>query len=297
MRDVALAEKSVIGRVFDSFNYLALCIFAFSILYPFWHLVLTSFAKESASLSLGFHLWIEEWTSHAWEYVLSTQGVGVGYFNTILRTFTGALLTLVVTLFAAYPLSHRDLPGRTALTILFLITLFFSGGLVPTYLLIRSLGLINNRLVLILPPALNVYYIIIMRNYLMTIDKAVEESALVDGANYLTILFKIIVPLARPVVATLLLWTAVFHWNAWFDALIYIRDDNKRVLQLIVRRLYEMVSASAEVREYWEDMGVRFPPQSVQAVMVLATIGPIILIYPFVQRYFIRGIMIGSLKG
>ena len=287
----------MIGRVFDSFNYLLLCIFAFSILYPFWHLILTSFARESESLSLGFHLWINEWTSYAWEYVLSTQGVGVGYFNTVLRTSTGSLFTLVVTLFAAYPLAHRELPGRTPVTILFLITLFYSGGLVPTYLVIRGLGLINNRLVLILPVAFNVYYIIIMRNYLMTIDKGVEESALVDGANYLTILFKIIVPLARPVVATLLLWTAVYHWNAWFDALIYIRDDNKRVLQLIVRRLYEMVTASAEIREYWEDMGVQFPPQSVQAVMVLATIGPIILIYPFVQRHFIRGIMIGSLKG
>ena len=297
MRDVALAEKSMIGRVFDSFNYLALGIFALSILYPFWHLILTSFAKDSTSLSLGFHLWIEEWTSYAWGYVLSTQGVGVGYFNTILRTFSGVLLTLVVTLFGAYALSHRDLPGRTALTVFFLITLFFSGGLVPTYLVIRGLGLINNRLVLILPPALNVFYIIIVRNYLMTIDKAVEESALVDGANYLTILFKIIVPLARPVVATLVLWTAVFHWNAWFDALIYIRDNDKKVLQLIVRRLYEMVSASAEIREYWDDMGVMFPPESVKAVMVLATIGPIILIYPFVQRHFIRGIMIGSLKG
>ena len=297
MKDLALKDNSIIGRVFDLFNYLLLSIFALSILYPFWLMILTSFAKESEALALGFHFWIEEWTTYAWEYVLSTQGVGVGYFNTILRTVTGALFTLVVTLFAAYPLSNREIPGRTAVTVFFLITMFFSGGLVPTYLVIRSLGLINNRLVLILPPAFNVYYIIIMRNYLMTIDKAVEESALVDGANYFTILFKIIVPLARPVVATILLWATVFHWNAWFDALIYIRDVNKRVLQLIVRRIYEMMAASIELLEYWDDIGVRFPPQSVKAVMVLATIGPIILIYPFVQKHFIRGIMIGSLKG
>ena len=297
MKDLALRDNSVIGRVFDFFNYLMLSLFAFSILYPFWNLIITSFAKESEALSLGFHFWIEEWTTYAWNYVLSTQGVGVGYFNTILRTITGSLFTLLVTLCAAYPLSNREMPGRKVVTVFFLITMFFSGGLVPTYLVIRSLGLINNRLVLILPPAFNAFYIIIMRNYLMTIDKAVEESALVDGANYLTILFKIIVPLARPVVATILLWTAVYHWNAWFDAMIYIRDVNKRVLQLIVRRIYEMLAASDELLEHWDDIGFRFPPQSVKAVMVLITIGPIILIYPFVQKHFIRGIMIGSLKG
>ena len=175
--------------------------------------------------------------------------------------------------------------------------MLFSGGIIPTYLVVRGVGLIDSRLALILPSAVNVFYVIIMRNYLMTIDDALEESALVDGAGYGTILFRIIVPLARPVVAVVVLWTAVWHWNSWFDAMIYIYDNNKMVLQILVRRLIEQITATEEMQEYEEDLGVVLPPESVKAATVLVTVGPIIFLYPVIQRHFIKGIMLGSLKG
>ena len=297
MSDKILKGRTVGGTIFDILNYLFLILFALSILYPFWNLILASFARQSELLSLGFHLWIKDWTTYAWQYVLSENYIGVCYLNTIFRTVLGTCFTLLMTLCAAYPLAKRDLPARNIITIFFLITMFFSGGLIPLYMLIRGLGLIDNRWVLILPMGVNVYYVIIMRNFLMTIDQGVEESALVDGANYPTILFRIIMPLARPVVATVVLWTAVAHWNAWFDAMIYINDRSKTVLQILIRRLMDQLQALPEIQEFNEDMGIMMPPEAVKAATILITIGPIILLYPFVQRHFIRGIMIGSLKG
>ena len=260
-RDV-LKTRSAGSVLFDIFNYTFLGLFAFSIAYPFWNMILASFSKPEELLSLGFHLWIRNWDTHAWQYVLQGRFVAIGYFNTVFRTAIGTPFTLMVTLFAAYPLSRRGLPGRTWITIYFLVIMFFSGGLIPTYLLVKGLGLINSRWALILPPAVNVFYIIIMRNYLMTIDEAMEESALMDGANYPTILFRIIMPLARPVVATIVLWTAVAHWNAWFDAMIYINDKSKMVLQILVRRLIQQLIALPEIREFQEDMGIQLPTES-----------------------------------
>ena len=152
---------------------------------------------------------------------------------------------------------------------LFPRSLPFSGGIIPTYLVVRGVGLIDSRPALILPSAVNVFYVIIMRNYLMTLDDALEESALVDGTDYATILFRIIVPLARPVVAVFILWTAVWHWNSWFDAMIYIYDNNKMVLQILIRRLIEQITATEEMQEYEEDLGVVLPPESVKAATVI----------------------------
>ena len=292
-----LRTKSVGSIAFDFFNHLFLTIFVLTVLYPFWNMVIVSFSEVKDTMHLGFHVWLTEWSTHAWQYVLQGRQVWIGYYNSIIRTALGAPFTLMVVLFAAYPLSKRNLPCRKLATIYFLVPMFFSGGLIPTYLLVRSLGLVNSRWALILPSSVNVFYVIIMRNFLMTIDQAVEESALVDGASYPTILFRIIMPLARPVVAGIVLWTAVWHWNSWFDAMLYINDKNKMVLQTLVRRLIEQITALDEIREYEEDLGVYLPPETVKSATVLITIGPIILLYPFVQRHFIKGIMIGSLKG
>jgi len=226
--------------------------------------------------------------------------VSVAYLNSIYRTVVGTFLTVVFTMLAAYPLSRRDLPGRTATTVYILITMFFGGGLIPTFLLMRRLQLIDSRWVLILPMMTNGFYIIIMRNFMMTIDRALEDSALVDGANHVQILFWIIAPISMPVIATVALWAAVGHWNAWFDALVYIRSDSKVVLQLLLRRM--IVEAEERFRRMLltfqlEEDVEELPMPAVKAAVTLLTIGPIILVYPFIQRYFIRGILVGSLKG
>ena len=228
--------------------------------------------------------------------------IAVAYFNSIVRTAAGGALTVVVTLMAAYPLSKKNLPGRNGITIYILITMFFSGGLIPTYLLIRSLGLLDRFIVLLLPVLAMGFYVLIVRNFLMTVDIAYEESALIDGANYLQILFRVIMPLAKPVMAVIFLWTAVYHWNAWFDWLIYMKSDSKIVLQMVLRRLLIKERELLEQIIEFGDPGditnqQRLPPESVKAATTLIVIGPIILLYPFLQRYFIKGIFIGSLKG
>ena len=285
--------------LFDSANAIFFILVSITFIYPFWITILTSFAGNRESMSLGFHLWISEWQTQAYKFAFSRFGnIWVPYKNSIFRTVVGTTIIVIVTLLGAYPLSKKRLPGRNIITIIFLITMFFGGGLIPTYLLIRKIGLINNRLVYILPIATNAYYIIITRNFLMTIDDAYEEAALADGANYFQILVQIMIPLSKPILATVALWAAVAHWNAWFDGLIYVTDESKHVLQLFLRRLMTEVIAMTENMERFADTEMLdMPSYSVQAAVTILTIGPIILVYPFIQKYFIKGIFIGSLKG
>lgn len=286
------------GRIFDIANYVFITLFILTIIYPFWNVVLRAFSPVEEVSGLGLHIWIKRWTTGSWVYVFRNSEVGLAYFNTVFRTVVGTLFTLGITMTAGYTLSKRTLPGRNIITLMFLFTMFFSGGLIPSYLLVKSIGLMNTRWALILPIAMNVFYIIIARNFLMTVDQAMEDSAVIDGAGYLTVLVRIMVPLAKPVIATIALWTAVQHWNAWFDAMIYIDDMKKRVLQLLIRDMIKMLRP-ADLDAFTDELSMPepLPPQSVQAVTILVTIGPIIAVYPFAQKYFVKGVMLGSLKG
>jgi len=294
-----LRRKSAGDALFDAFNIAFLFLFSLTILYPFWSTILMSLSDVNEVSSLGLHVWIRHPTLVAYKFAMSRYGnVPVAYANTIFRTVTGALLTLVATILGAYPLSKRELPGRNGLTVFLLITMFFSGGLIPSYLLIRNLGLFDSRWALILPGLAGGFNIIIMRNFLMTMDKSLEESAFIDGANYLQILIRIIVPLSKPVIATVALWTAVGHWNAWFDALIYLKSENKIVLQLLLRRLIqEMTLLSEQMNSFMAIEKTELPSAAVKAAITILTIGPIIVAYPFLQKHFIKGIFLGSLKG
>ena len=296
-------RRQTAGEIaFKAAAAVVLFLLALTFLYPFWFTIILSFSGFNDALTLGLHVWLDEWHTDAYEFVFTENVIAVAYFNSIVRTAAGGALTVVVTLMAAYPLSKKNLPGRNGITIYILITMFFSGGLIPTYLLIRSLGLLDRFIVLLLPVLAMGFYVLIVRNFLMTVDIAYEESALIDGANYLQILFRVIMPLAKPVMAVIFLWTAVYHWNAWFDWLIYMKSDSKIVLQMVLRRLLIKERELLEQIIEFGDPGditnqQRLPPESVKAATTLIVIGPIILLYPFLQRYFIKGIFIGSLKG
>ncbi|MGO4497840.1 carbohydrate ABC transporter permease [Paenibacillus sp. 2RAB27] len=283
--------------MFDTLIVLFISLFSLAVLYPFWQTFVLSFSDANGASTLGFHLWPEQWVAVAYRFVFNYQNIISAYLNTIFRTVIGTALIVSFTLLVAYPLSKKDLPYRNYFTAFFLITMFFSGGLIPNYLLIKSLGLLDNRLALILPGVVNVFSIIIMRNFLMTIDKGLEESALIDGAGYFKILTKIIIPLSKPVIATVALWAAVGHWNAWFDAMIYIRDPSKTVLQMVVREMMVALDLSQTQFGGGGMSNANLLLSNVRAATVMISIGPIILIYPFAQKYFIKGIMIGSLKG
>ncbi|GAB2556187.1 carbohydrate ABC transporter permease [Gracilibacillus alcaliphilus] len=284
--------------LFEFLNMTGIFLFSIAVLYPFWNTFILSFSDAEQASNLGMNLWPENWTTIAYEYIFTFSNVGIAYLNTIWRTVIGTLLILLITILAAYPLSRRDLPYRNTITIIFLIAMFFSGGIIPDYLLVRNLGLLDSRWALVLPSAVNVFNIIIMRNYFMTLDKGIEESAIMDGASYFTILRKIILPLSKPVVVTIALWAAVFHWNEWFHAMVYIQDDTKEVLQTLVRDMLINVSPTAEAAQVsGTGQNTDLLLSNVRAATVMVSIGPIILVYPFAQKYFIKGIMIGSLKG
>lgn len=279
-----------------------------SVAYPFWTLILQSFSSIDEVNSLRLRLWLDAWHTEAWGFVLQGD-IGLAYFNAIFRTAAGTAAILLVTFSAGYALSKKLLPGRRALTFLFVLTLFFQGGMVPTYLVVRSLGLNNTRLALILLPAMSAFYIIICRNFLMTIDDSLEESAVIDGSGYWRVLFQIIMPLSKPVLATIALFAAVFHWNDYFLPLVYVNDERLRVLQTLIRDMIVDLNLLQTADEFIAELNeelrqseeframMRIPTQAARAATVLLTIGPIVFVYPFVQKHFAKGVMLGSLKG
>jgi len=285
-------------NAFDYVNYALMLAFTLLVLYPFWQVAVLSFSNVKETTSLGVHLWPKEPTLAAYRFLFSYDAIVRPYANSIIRTLAGTGLELAFTLLAAYPLAKRDLPYRGWLTTYFIIPMFFTGGLIPTYLLIRSLGLVDNFLVLVVPMAVSIFSIIIMRNYFMALDAALEESAVIDGAGYWTLLARIVVPVSVPVLATIGLWAAVGHWNAWFDAMIYIRDRKLTVIQAVMREMLQASNEQAnDLAGNRSAQDAQISLANVRAGIALLSIGPIVLAYPWVQRYFIKGIMLGSLKG
>ena len=287
-------------KTFGLVNGLLLILFSASLLFPFVNLLAVSFTHGASEHLSNVMLWPRPFTTKSYETVLSQRDLYTGYFNTIIRTVFGTAATLVVLLGAAYPLSKRYLPHRNLYTSIFVFTLFFNGGLIPTYLVIRDLGLIDTRLVLILHNLAPAFYLLVMRNFLMGIPAELEDSARIDGANDITILVRIVIPMSTPVIATIGLWSAVWHWNSWFDALIYARRLDLSVLQIWLRRIiitandYMMAEATRDIDAM---LGLPTKPETLNAAAIFVAIAPILVVYPFIQKYFVKGVLIGSLKG
>ena len=297
---MTLRRRSAGGVAFDLVNALLMALFALSILVPFWIMLVLSFTPNEWANDLGLKLWTREWSLATYRFALSSYGdVVTAYGNSIFRTVVGTAAILMATVAAAYPLSKKRLPGRTLMTVVILITMVFSGGFITLYLVVRGVGLLNSRWALILPSMGNGFYILIVRNFLMTIDDAYEEAAFIDGANYLQILTRVMLPLSKPVLAVIALWAAVFHWNEWFHALLFVNGESKLVLQLILRRMIFLLTSDDlfDMLDWADQQGIILPTKAVRAAVMLLTIGPIVLAYPFLQRHFVKGIFVGGLKG
>ena len=290
-------KRTFTGTVFDILNHLFLVILAFTVLFPFWHILVLSLSTPASAMRLGIHFWPSELSFAPIGEVFKNEILLIGYGNTIYRTFFGVILTVTLTLCGAFALTKKELPFRNTITLIFLFTMFFGGGLIPTYMLMRNLGLLGSRWALILPTIASAWYLIIARNYLATIPASLEESALVDGATPIQVLFKIIFPISMPIIAVIALWSAVSHWNAWFDAMIYVRQREKMVLQLVLRRILIEQSEEFLSSGILREVRSNTTPVTIRSAIILVTIGPIVAAYPFLQKYFVKGILIGSLKG
>lgn len=263
-------------------------------LVPFMQVITISLSPSEVINTYGIHLFPTKITLEGYRKILDYGLVWVGFRNSILRVVLGTSLSLFLYLLGAYPLSKKTLPHRKLWTWLIFFTMYFSGGLIPSYLLIKNLHLLDNFLVLILPCAISVFSLLIVRNFLQMLPEEVEESAKIDGANDIQILFKIIIPMSKPIIATIGLWTAVSLWNDWFQALIYIQDEAKVVLQLVLRRI--LLEESFESFDYMST-NMRVNTETMKMAMLVVTVLPIMCVYPFLQKYFIKGTMVGSLKG
>lgn len=281
----------------DIIIYTLLLLLSITSVYPFIYTLSISFSTAAEAAQPGFHMYPKQISIAAYQMVFKNQDIYIGYANTIGRTVLGTILALLLCSTLAYAISKSYMPHRKLISFLLVFTMMFSGGTVPTYLLIKNIGLLDNRLVYILPTAVSAYNVIIIRSFFQSLPDSLAESAKIDGANEITILFRIILPISKAVLATVALWVAVAQWNSWFDAMLYMRDNNKLVLQLLLQRIITFnQSQLMESGRATEDM-INYNSDTIKSATIIVSIVPILAIYPFVQKYFVKGVMLGAVKG
>jgi putative aldouronate transport system permease protein len=291
-------NKFTVGK---ALIYLVLVLLCGSIVICFWHLLNLSLSPSYIATKGGLLLYPKDATLDNYARVIGNRYIWLGYRNTIIRTVIGTVLQLFFTSMGAYVLSKRFFPHRTFWTVFIVFTMFFSGGLIPSYLLVKELGMIDSYASMILPGLISAYNMVIVRNYFQSLPEEIEESCLIDGAGRFRIFLQFVLPLSKPILATVALWLAVGHWNSWFDVLIYIQNDpNKFTLQIVLRRIIltgskEILDTSAAANA--AEMESVVSSEGLKAACIYVTTLPILCAYPFVQKFFVKGIMIGSLKG
>ncbi|WP_317890153.1 carbohydrate ABC transporter permease [Paenibacillus sabuli] len=288
-------RTSLSERLFNGCNIAFFIFFGLVTLLPFVNLTAKSLSSEAAVVSGSVNLWPVGFQLGTYQYVLEDAMFLTSLGNSVLLAVVGTALGLFVTTITAYPLSRLRLRGRKWLLLMFVFTMLFSGGLIPMYLLMQALGLVNTMPALFLPAAINVFNLLIIKNYFEALPDSLEESAKIDGASNVRTLFRIMLPLSLPVMATIALFFAVYFWNDYFTAMIYITNQDLKPLQLFLKEL--LVSSSSEFLKDNVDAALNTTPQSIQAASILLATLPILLVYPFLQKYFVKGVLVGSVKG
>lgn len=287
-------KETVGDKVFNGLNYALLTIIALACLLPFINIIASSFASPAEVIAKPFIIFPETFSLDAYRYVLSTPTIFRALFVTIFITLVGTVLSMVLTSMMAYGLSRPYLPGRRFINFAVVFTMLFSGGMIPTFLVVNSLGLIDTLWAMILPIAVNAFNMIIMRNFFQGLPMSLEESARIDGAGDFLIFRKIMLPLAKPSIATISLFYAVSYWNTYMNAILYVNDSTKWPIQILLRQI---VIVSSGLQSEGMALDIVPPAQSVKmAVITVATL-PMLMVYPFVQKYFVKGALVGSVKG
>lgn len=282
-------------KIFSVVNHIFFILLGLSTIFPFINLIAKSLSSEAAVVSGMVNLYPIDFQIGTYKYVASNSLFLGAFIVSVTVTLVGSLLALFMTTLAAYPLSKPRLRGRKFFIIMYLFTMLFSGGLIPTYLLMHKLHLIDKLAVLFLPLMINVYNMLIVKSYFESLPDSLEESAKMDGASNMTILARIILPLSMPVLATISLFYAVTFWNDYFTSLIYINSADLKPLQLYLKELF--VSSTDTFMRTNVDASLNVSPQSIQAASIILATLPIICVYPFLQKYFVKGVLVGSVKG
>ncbi|REK62507.1 MAG: sugar ABC transporter permease [Cohnella sp.] len=283
-------------RIFNVLNYAFFTLLGVTTLLPFVNLLAKSLSSESAVVSGNVNLLPVGLQLGTYRFVLQDAAFLNAFRVSVTLTLVGTALSLFLTTITAYPLSKTRLRGRKWLLLMFIFTMLFSGGLIPTYLLMHDLHLVNTLPVLFLPAMVNVYNMLIIKNYFEGLPDSLEESAKIDGAGHFRILFFIYVPLSLPVLATIALFFAVYFWNDYFNAMIYITSPSLKPMQLFLKELLAASSDFIRNAALNADEAMNTSPQSIQAASIIIATVPILLVYPFLQKYFVKGVLVGSVK-
>lgn len=293
-------------KVFLILSYAIVIMIALVCLYPLYYTVIASVSDPNDVYTGKVNFLPSNFTTEAYAMVMQNKSIWRGYANTILYTVAGTAFNLFLTIPAAYALSKKRMYGRTILTTLFIITMYFGGGMIPTYILLNNLGLINTRWVMIVSGGLSVYNVVVARTYFQNnIPETLYEAARIDGANEIYIFFKMVIPLSAPIIAVIALYYAVGHWGSYFNAMIYITDQELHPLQVVLRRIlilnesaYEEAIAADMTGGMLSDLARKSQMATTMkySLVFIASL-PMLIIYPFIQKFFVKGIMVGSLKG
>ena len=289
---------SLLGTTFDAFNYLILTLFMILCIYPFYYVFIYSISNPQLAYK-GVYLLPQGVTLFNYIKVFQIQSIFTATYITVLRTVIGTVVSLLCCALFAYILTKKEMYLRSLIYRGLVLTMYLGAGLIPYYIVIRSLGLRNNFLVYIIPGAINAFFVILIKTSIEQIPAALEESAMIDGAGYFTTFVKVIFPLIQPICATIVVFSAVGQWNSWFDTYIFTSNKALSTLQYI---LLNMLNDSAATATYLNrdsiNMKVKtLTPQSIKMTITMVTMIPILLIYPFAQKYFLKGIMLGAIKG
>ncbi|GAB2537715.1 carbohydrate ABC transporter permease [Gracilibacillus alcaliphilus] len=283
---------------FTVINYALLCLVVCLMIYPLVYVVSSSISNPEKMLLGELWLFPKDLTLDSYVLAFKNSDIWMGYRNTIFYTVLGTLINLTLSIMIAYPLSRSDFYGRGVITAFIIFTMFFSGGMIPTYLLVRDLGMVDTIWAVTIPGAVSVYNVIIMRTFFQGIPEEIREAAAIDGSTNLHFLWKIVLPLSTPIIAVMALFYGVGHWNSYFDALIYLQDSGKFPLQLFLRQMLiqdDMTAMSTSGTDGVAQHILRV--EGLKYAVVLIASLPMLIVYPFLQKYFIKGVMIGSLKG
>ena len=285
-------------RALLTFGYIVLGLFLIAIVVPVIYIILASFIDPVTLQNKGLTFDFSKWTLTAYERVMSNAQIWVGFRNALIYSVLFTVLSVVVTLLAAYPMSRSDFKGRGFFNTIFIITMFFGGGLIPTYLLISNLGMLDTIWAILLPGAFSVWNMIIARTYYGGIPQDLQEAAEIDGANEMVYFFKVLLPVCTPIIATIAMWQFVGMWNSYFDAMIYLNSASKQPLQLVLRSI--LIQNQPEPGMVADMQSTAERAQLAEllkyATIIISSL-PLMIMYPFFQKYFDNGIMAGAVKG
>ncbi len=294
----SFARYSLGDKCFLIFGYVLLAAFVLAIIIPMIYIVVASFMDPITLQNKGIVFDIEKWTLTAYERVMTNSQIWIGFKNAIVYSVLFSVISVFITLLCAYPMSRDDFKGKKLFNTIFIITMFFGGGLIPTYLLISNIGLLDSMWAVILPGSFSVWNMIIARTYYKGIPNELREAADVDGANELVFFFRILLPVCTPLIAVLVLWQFVGMWNSYFDAMIYLNSSYKQPLQLVLRSILIQNEPDPGMIADMQSTAQRAQLAELlkYATIIISSL-PLIVMYPFFQKYFDAGIMVGSVKG